>query len=110
MAITSFDTLAVSRSLEQGGFTREQVEALSQNIRESFQLMAEDRQLSTKQDLANLKHDLEDKLEGLENRLESKIHRLENKMVEERITMIKWIMTGMLAQMALLVAILSYLK
>ena len=132
MAITSFDTLAVSRSLEQDGFTREQAEALSQSMRESFQLIAEDRQLATKQDLANLKHDLEvamiglenrlgskihglenkleGKMHGLENKLESEMHELKNNMAEERLTMIKWTMTGMLAQMALLVEILSYLK
>lgn len=81
----SFDTLAYSDDLQKSGFTREQANALARVNSEALQDIIQINELVTKKDLeialANTKHDI-----------------------------LKWMVTAMLAQTALLVGIIAFLK
>ena len=80
MAAITFDTLAYSNKLQKSGVPREQAEAMAMANAEAFNAMVDARQLATKQDLAELKHEI-----------------------------LKWMVTAMIAQTALLVGIIAFL-
>lgn len=81
MTAVSFDTLAYSNSLQNAGIPREQAEALAKANAEAFSTMVTTQQLATKQDIESAKHEI-----------------------------LKWMVAGMIAQAALLVAIIAFLK
>ncbi len=81
MTAITFDTLAYSEKMQKAGFTREQADAMAKANAAAFNDMVDARQLATKQDLAELKHDI-----------------------------LKWMVTAMIAQTALLVGIIAFLR
>lgn len=81
MTAVTFDTLAYSENMQKAGFTREQAEAMAKANAEAFSVMVDTRQLATKQDIQAAKHEI-----------------------------LQWMITGMIAQTALLVAIMAFLK
>lgn len=92
MTTITFDTLAYSENMQKAGFTREQADAMAKMNAEAFRDMVDTQQLATKQDLLSVKHELE------------------NRISETKHDILKWMVTGMLAQTALLVGILAFLK
>ena len=81
MATVTFDTLAYSNRLQKSGVPKEQADAMAQANAEAFRDMTEAGQLATKQDLAEAKHEI-----------------------------LKCMVTAMIAQTALLVGIIAFLK
>lgn len=81
MFTVTFDTLAYSNKLQKSGVPREQAEAMAQANSEAFKDMMLTQNLATKQDITEAKHEI-----------------------------LKWMVTGMLAQTALLVGIIAFLK
>ncbi len=85
MTITTFDTLAYSENMQKAGFTREQADAMAKANAEAIRDIININDLVTKKDmeiaLANTKHDI-----------------------------LKWMVTAMIAQTALLVGIIVFLR
>lgn len=81
MGTITFDTLAYSENMQKAGFTREQADAMAKANALAFNDMVNTQQLATKQDLAELKHEI-----------------------------LKWMVTAMIAQTALLVGIIAFLR
>ena len=88
MSAVTFDTLAYSDTLQKAGVPREQAEAFAKANAEAFNAMANTRQLATKQDI-----------EIVRREIETNKHEI-----------LKWMVAGMVAQAALLVAIIAFLK
>lgn len=88
MTTITFDTLAYSNKLQKGGVPREQAEAMAQANADAFKAMIATQQLATKQDIEEV--------------------RLEIRDVKHDI--LKWMVTAMIAQTALLVGIIAFLK
>lgn len=85
MASTTFDTLAYSNRLQKAGMPREQAEAIVEANAEALKDMMAAHDLVTKKDLAL----------GL---------------AETRHEILKWMVTAMITQTALLVAIIAFLR
>lgn len=85
MAAITFDTLAYSEKMQKAGFTREQADAMAKANAEAMQNIITVNELVTKKDLeialAALKHEI-----------------------------LKWMVTAMIAQTALLVGIIAFLR
>ncbi len=81
MGTVAFDNLAYSNKLQKSGVPKEQADAMAQANAEAFKDMASTRQLATKQDIAEAKHEI-----------------------------LKWMVTAMIAQTALLVGSIAFLK
>ena len=85
MATITFDTLAYSQKLQKSGVPREQAEAMAQANADAMRDIISINELVTKKDLeialANTKHEI-----------------------------LKWMVTAMIAQTALLVGIIAFLK
>lgn len=92
MATITFDTLAYSENMQKAGFTREQADAMAKANADAFNAMVNTQQLATKQDVAIVKHDLEIALASTKHDI------------------LKWMVTAMIAQTALLVGIIAFLK
>ena len=81
MTTITFDTLAYSENMQKAGFTRAQADAMARANSEAFRSMVDTQQLATKQDISDAKHEI-----------------------------LKWMVTAMIAQTALLVGIIAFLK
>ena len=92
MTTITFDTLAYSENMQKAGFTREQADAMARANSEAFTRMVDAQQLATRQDLATVKHELEVALASTKHEI------------------LKWMVTAMIAQTALLVGIIAFLK
>ncbi len=92
MSTVTFDTLAYSENMQKAGFSREQADAMAKANADAFKAMLSTQQLATKQDVLLVKHDLEIAL------------------AETRHDIVKWMVTAMIAQTALLVGIIAFLK
>ena len=95
MAAVTFDTLAYSDTLQKAGVPREQAEAFAKANAEAFNAMANTRQLATKQDIEIVRREID----GVRREIETNKHEI-----------LKWMVAGMVAQAALLVAIIAFLK
>ena len=92
MTTITFDTLAYSENMQKAGFTREQADAMAKANADAFNAMVATQQLATKQDVTLVKHDLEIALANTKHEI------------------LKWMVTAMIAQTALLVGIIAFLK
>ena len=92
MTTITFDTLAYSENMQKAGFTREQADAMARANSEAFNAMVATQHLATKEDVALVKHDLEIALANTKHEI------------------LKWMVTAMIAQTALLVGIIAFLK
>lgn len=92
MTAVTFDTLAYSNALQAAGMPKAQADAMAGANAAAFETMAGIKQLATRHDIEDLRHEL--KLE----------------IVNTKHEILKWMVTGMVAQAALFVGILAYLK
>lgn len=88
----TFDTLNYSKTLQEAGMPREQAEAFAQAQKIAFEEMLAARELATQADILRLEH-------KLENKIEANKHEI-----------LKWMIGTMLAQTALIVAVIAFLK
>ena len=96
MATITFDTLAYSQKLQKSGVPREQAEAMAQANADAIKDMLNTQELVTKKDLALALAQIQ--------------HDLEIKLANTRHEILKWMVTAMIAQTALLVGIIAFLK
>lgn len=95
MGSVTFDTLAYSNTLQKAGVPREQAEAFANANAEAFSTMVTTQQLATKQDIESVRREIESV------RREAEANKNE---------ILKWMVTAMIAQTALLVGIFAFLK
>lgn len=85
MSTLTFNTLAYSKKLQKAGIAREQADAIADAQADAMKEMSDAQELVTKKDLAialaDTKHDI-----------------------------LKWMVTAMIAQTALLVGIIAFLR
>ncbi len=93
----AFDTHRFVKNLTESGFTEQQAEALA---KEQVQLL--NSNLATKVDLQTVKADLEAKIETVKAGLEAKIEA-------SKVDLLKWMVTAMVAQGTLIVALVKLL-
>ena len=106
MNAISFDTLAYSENMQKAGFTREQADAMAKANAEAFKTMITTQQLATKQDISEVKQDVL----LVREELKTVKHELEKDISEVKHEIFKWMVTAMIAQTALLVGIIAFLK
>lgn len=85
MGAIAFDTLAYSAKLQQAGVPRAQADAIATANDETIKSMLDANELATKKDLALA-------------------------LAETKNDILKWMVTAMITQTALLVAIIAFLK
>ncbi|MCY3728402.1 MAG: hypothetical protein OXF97_05315 [Nitrospira sp.] len=93
----AFDTHRFVKNLTESGFTEQQAEALA---KEQVQLL--NSNLATKVDLQAVKAGLEAKIETVKAGLEAKIEA-------SKVDLLKWMVTAMVAQGTLIVALVKLL-
>jgi len=94
MLTTTFDSLGYAKKLEAAGFTREQAEVQANAFREFTSIQEENtrKELATKGDLQDVRNEL--KVEIAETKHE----------------ILKWMMGMLVAQTALIVAVIAFIK
>lgn len=106
MSMVTFDTLAYSNRLQQGGISREHAEALAAASAEALKEVANANELATRKDLAMLKHDLEVTVERIKHDLEVTVERTKHdlEVANERTKhdIVKWVCGMMIAQTTLI--------
>lgn len=85
MSAITFDTLEYSKTLQSAGFTQEQAEAMAKAQRKAMHEMLSTQELATKNDLKTT-------------------------LAETKHEILKWLMGMMVAQTALLVAVIAFIK
>lgn len=103
MATITFDTLEFSKTLQKSGFTQEQAEAMAQAQRTAMKEILATQELATKADLERTKNELIERI--AENKAE-----LTERIAESKHEVLKWLMGMLLAQTALLIAVVSFVK
>ena len=97
MAQTTFDTLEYFEKLKSAGVSESQakvqVEAM-QGVINSYD-MATRKELATKGDIQNVRNEIQD---------------VRNEIAETKHEILKWMVTAMIAQTALLVGIIAFLR
>lgn len=88
MTAITFDTLAYSKTLQAAGMPQEQAEALAHAQKAALDEMVAAKELATQADIL----------------------RLENKMEANKHEILKWTITTVVAQTALIVAVIAFLK
>lgn len=88
MTTTTFDTLAYSKILQKAGIPQEHAEALATAQKLALDEMVAGKELATQSDILRL-----------ENRVEANKHEI-----------LKWMISAMVAQTALIIAIFAFLK
>ncbi len=88
MTAITFDTLACSKTLQDAGMPQSQADAVASAQKRALDVLAADRDLATQTDIL----------------------RLENKMEANKHEILKWMISAMVAQTALIIAIFAFLK
>ncbi len=81
MAVITFDTLAFSKTLQASGMAKEHADAFAEAQKNAISEMIETKELATKADLEKNKHEI-----------------------------LKWMISSLLAQTALIVAVIAFLR
>ena len=101
MSATAFDTLGYFEKLKDAGFTekqaRVQVEAM-QGVVQSYD-EASRKELATKGDLHDVRTELKEEIANTKEEIANTKHEI-----------LKWMMATMVAQTALIVAVIAFLK
>ena len=128
MTALAFDTLAYAKEMEAAGFSREQAEAFAaaqgKILKEAFAAT----ELATKTDVNGVRVELKAEIQDVRTELKAEIQdvrtelkaeiqdvrtemlRLENKMEANKHEILKWVIGTMVAQTALIVAVIAFLK
>ena len=88
MAVITFDTLAFSKTLQASGMAKEHADAFAEAQKNAISEMIESKELATKADIL----------------------RLENKIEANKHEILKWMISSLLAQTALIVAVIAFLR
>ena len=88
MAVITFDTLAFSKTLQASGMAKEHADAFAEAQKNAISEMIESKELATKADILLL-----------ENKIEANKHEI-----------LKWMISSFLAQTALIVAVIAFLR
>lgn len=88
MSGITFDTLAYSKTLQAAGMPREQADALAKAQKTAIDELVSAKELATQADILRL-----------ENRMEANKHEI-----------LKWMIATMVAQTALLAAVVSFIR
>lgn len=106
MTALAFDTLAYAKEMEAAGFSREQAEvfaaAQGKILKEAFAAT----ELATKTDVNDVRIALKAEIQDVR----TEVLRLENKMEANKHEVLKWVIGTMVAQTALIVAVIAFLK
>ena len=100
----AFDTHRFVKNLTESGFTEQQAEALA---KEQIDLL--NSNLATKVDIEGIKADLERFKTDLEASIATVKADLEVKIQESKVDLLKWMLTAMIAQGALVVTLVKLL-
>lgn len=92
MSAITFDTLAYSRTLQEAGMSRGQADALAHAQKNALDEMIAVRELATKSDILRLEAKMEAKMEANKHEI------------------LKWVITTMIAQTALVVAAIAFVR
>lgn len=107
MGATTFDTLQYFEKLKSAGFSeaqaRVQVEAM-QGVVKSYD-EATRKELATKGDIQDVRNEMQE----LRNEMQEMRIELKGEIAETKHEILKWMVTAMLAQTALLVGIIAFL-
>ena len=90
--MTPFDTLAFSKTLQANGMPKEQADAFAEAQKKAISEMVETKELATKADLLQVEQNL--------------LVTIENNKHE----ILKWMIATMLAQTALIVAVIAFMR
>lgn len=88
MTAITFDTLAYSKTLQAAGMPQEQAEALAKAQKAALDEMVAAKELATQADIL----------------------RLENKMETNKHEILKWVMGMLVAQTALILSVIAFIK
>lgn len=88
MAVIMFDTLAFSKTLQASGMAKEHADAFAEAQKNAISEMIESKDIATKADIL----------------------RLENKIEANKHEILKWMISSFLAQTALIVAVIAFLR
>ena len=124
MPAINFDTLAYAKEMEAAGFTREQADAFATAQGKILKDAFAATELATRSDVRDvrdeLKGDIQDvrtEIQDVRNELKTEIQdvrnevlRLENRMEANKHEVLKWVIGTMVAQTALIVAVIAFLK
>ena len=124
MPAINFDTLAYAKEMEAAGFTREQADAFATAQGKILKDAFAATELATRSDVRDvrdeLKGDIQDvrtEIQDVRNGLKTEIQdvrnevlRLENRMEANKHEVLKWVIGTMVAQTALIVAVMAFLK
>lgn len=112
MTTIPFDTMEYFEKLKSAGFTepqaRVQGEAM-QGVVVSYDETTR-KELATKGDIQDVRNELKQDIQNLRNELKQDIQDVRNEMAETKHEILKWMATAMIAQTALLVGIIAFLK
>ena len=104
MAQIAFDTLEYFEKLKSAGVSESQakvqVEAM-QGVINSYD-MATRKELATKGDIQDVRNEIQD--------VRNEIQHVRNEIAETKHEILKWMVTAMIAQTALLVGIIAFLR
>ena len=108
MTTVAFDTLGYFEKLKDAGFTekqaRVQVEAMQGVVRSYDE--ASRKELATKGDIQDVRNEIQD----VRNELKQDIQDVRTELANTKHEILKWMMTMMVAQTALIMAVLAFLK
>ena len=124
MPAINFDTLAYAKEMEAAGFTREQADAFAtaqgKILKDAFAATelatrsdVRDVRDELKGDIQNVRTEIRDVRDELKTEIQdvrNEVLRLENRMEANKHEVLKWVIGTMVAQTALIVAVIAFLK
>ena len=119
MAAIPFDSLDYFERLKDAGFTEKQARVQTDVMRQQAEAQrvalqtaldrydeASRKELATRGDLQDVRNELKEDLQDVRNEM----LRLENRMEANKHEVLKWVIGTMVAQTALIVAVMAFLK
>ena len=139
MTALAFDTLAYAKEMEAAGFSREQAEVFAaaqgkilkeafaatelatktdvNDVRIALKAEIQDVRSELKAEIQDVRSELKVEIQDVRSELKAEIQdvrtevlRLENKMEANKHEVLKWVIGTMVAQTALIVAVIAFLK
>jgi hypothetical protein len=104
MNTITFDSLTTARQLRERGVPQDQAEAIADAIRASKD--TDFSHLATKEELSSFKSELKADLRELELRIDNKIGQVNTALADTKSEIRGWMLTGFIAVISLLSAVL----